>query len=153
MPAKLILLLCLILSIAIIGSAQEITTIEPGRPVERALSSDGSHSYQFELKADQFLYLTVDQKGIDVVVDLFAPDGTKIMEVDSPNGDQGIEPVSFISTVAGKYRVAVFSTDKEAKPGHYIINIEQLREVRQQDRDRLTADKDLAEAEQLRKQS
>jgi hypothetical protein len=44
--------------------------------------------------------VVVEQKGIDVAVTLFAPNGQKLAEVDSPNGTQGPEPVAWIAQAA-----------------------------------------------------
>src|ERR1044071_281833 len=70
------------------------TFLELQKPIERELTGGESHYYQLELQSGQYFHLVVEQKGIDVVVLVFAPDGKQIIEVDSPNGIQGPEPVS-----------------------------------------------------------
>src|SRR4026207_617965 len=64
-----------------------------GKPLEKELARNDKHSYRVELKAGQVLYAVVDQRGVDIVVTVFGPDGKQISEIDSPNGDQGPEPV------------------------------------------------------------
>src|SRR5882672_8404466 len=64
-------------------SAQESISLEPGKPVERELSGGQSHSYKITMISGQYLHVVVAQRGIDVAVALFAPDGKKIVEVDS----------------------------------------------------------------------
>jgi hypothetical protein len=73
---------------------QQAPRLEPGRLIERELAGGESHSYGIMLALGQYLQVVVDQRGIDVVVALFAPDGKKISEVDSPNGTAGPETVS-----------------------------------------------------------
>ena len=68
--------------------------------VERALSGGEAHSYRITLGTGQYLRVVVEQKGIDVAVTLFAPNGQKLAEVDSPNGTQGPEPVAWIAQAA-----------------------------------------------------
>jgi hypothetical protein len=46
----------------------EIRTLTPEEPIERELKSGESHSYRVSLKTGQFLHLTIEQRGIDVVV-------------------------------------------------------------------------------------
>ena len=65
--------------------------------------------------------VVVEQKGIDVVVRLFGPDGKQITEVDSPNGTQGPEPVSVIAEAAGEYRLEVKGVGEKAAPGRYEV--------------------------------
>lgn len=128
---------------------QPLIQLESGKPLERELAGGASHSYQINLTADQYLSVVVTQKGIDVVVTLTAPDGSSIIEVDSPNGTEGPEPVSTVATVTGAYRLVVHSTDKEAVAGHYVIAITELRPSTPEDRKRLAAEKIYAEAQIL----
>jgi CHAT domain-containing protein/tetratricopeptide (TPR) repeat protein len=123
-----------------------------GEPIERELAGGAVDSYQVTLTAGQYLKVVVEQKGIDVVVRLFGPDGQKITEVDNPNGTQGPEPVSLIAQVSATYRLEVTSLEKGAAPGRYEIKLEELREATAKDRDRISAERALAEAEQFRAQ-
>lgn len=61
--------------------------------------------------------MIVEQKGIDVVASLFAPDGTLITAVDNPNGSNGAEPVHITAEATGTYRIEVTSFEKGARPG------------------------------------
>jgi CHAT domain-containing protein/Tfp pilus assembly protein PilF len=121
--------------------SDDMPHLAAGRPIERELIGGASHSYRIALAADQYLEGVVEQKGIDVLVSIFDPDGKKIAEVDSPNGEQGPEPFSFISEIAGEYRLEVRSLDKEAKAGRYQASIELPRAVQPQDKDRIAARK------------
>jgi CHAT domain-containing protein/Tfp pilus assembly protein PilF len=120
--------------------------------VERALSGGEAHSYRITLKTEQYLRVVVEQKGIDVAVTLFAPNGQKLAEVDSPNGTQGPEPVGWIAQAAGEYQLNVKSAEAKAAPGRYEIKVEELRDATQRDRDRTAAERALVEAEQFRVQ-
>src|SRR5262252_7254758 len=75
-------------------SSQESISLEPGKPVERELSGGQSHSYKITLISGQYLHIVVEQRGIDVAVALFTPDGKKIGEVDSEQLIEGSETVS-----------------------------------------------------------
>src|SRR5947207_2051906 len=55
---------------AVAQSAPELTTLEPGRAIERELSGEEKHVYQIALAEGQYASLTVEQRGIDVVVQL-----------------------------------------------------------------------------------
>jgi hypothetical protein len=55
--------------------ASDVRWLEEGKPIERQLSGGESHSYQLNVKAGQYARVIVDQRGIDVVVNLFGPDG------------------------------------------------------------------------------
>ncbi|HJQ22261.1 MAG TPA: hypothetical protein VKA60_00005, partial [Blastocatellia bacterium] len=149
------LLLCAVLSAGAWGAARqaEVSELRAGPGVERELKGGESHSYRIALATGQYLQVVVEQKGVDVVVRLFGPDGKQLTEVDSPNGTQGPEPVSWIAETAGEYRLEVKAPDEKAVPGRYEIKVEALREATAKDRQRVAAERLLGEAEQLRAQA
>jgi hypothetical protein len=130
-------------------SAQESISLEPGKPVERGLSGGGSHSYKITINSGQYLHLVATQRGIDVAVALFTPDGKKISEADSEHLIEGSETLSAIAEATGAYRIEVRSVEKTAKIGHYEIKIEELRDATVEDKYRAAGDLIFREAEQL----
>jgi CHAT domain-containing protein/Tfp pilus assembly protein PilF len=130
----------------------EIRELKQGQVIERELAGGESHTYWVVLAAGRYLKVAVEQKGVDVVVRLFEPDGKKLTEVDSPTGTRGLEVITVIAEVAGEYRLELKSSDEKAMPGWYEVKIEQLRESTAKDRESVAAEKVFAEAEQLRAQ-
>src|SRR5262245_24559186 len=92
-----------------VQQAAEVMSLEVGQVIPGELKGGQSHSYQISIAAGQYAHVVVDQKGIDVVVKLFAPDGKLITEVDSLNGAVGPEPVYAIAETTGIYRLEVSS--------------------------------------------
>src|SRR5262245_48426269 len=130
-------------------SEQSAQKLEPGKPIEKRLAGGEAHGYSVAINAGQLLRAVIEQRGVDVAVTLFGPDGQKLLEVDSPNGDEGPEPVSWIAEVSGNYRIEIRSDDKQAKPGRYEARIETLRAATEADRNRVAAEHTVVEAEQL----
>ncbi len=128
--------------------------LQVGIPIEKEITGDEAHSYQITLQAGQYLHAVVDQRGINVAVTLFAPDGKPLVSSDSPNQAIGPEPVSVIAEVSGTYRleVRVLETWK-AVTGRYQATIEQLRLPTEQDRNLIAAERAFMEATQLRIQN
>jgi hypothetical protein len=114
----------------------DVRRLEAGVQIEREMSGGQSHSYILNLISDQYAHVSIDQKGIDVLVKLFAPDGKLILEVDSPNGSQGVEPVNWVAEATGIYHLEVSSFEKDAPLGRYEAKFVSLRAATQQDRDR-----------------
>jgi len=131
-------------------SAQETDSLEPGKPIERELSGGQSHSYKITMISGQYLQVVVDQRGIDVVVALFAPDGKKISDVDSEHLVEGSETVSTIAEAAGAYLIEARSAEKTAKAGRYGIRVEELRAATAEDKYRVAGEEAFREAEQLK---
>lgn len=125
----LLLVLLSVNSMAIaqqVSASAEATLLEPGKPIGRDLKASQIHTYTIKLSKGQFLGATVNQQGIDVLVRIFEPAGTKAAEIDSPNGDQGDEPIALEAKNTGLYRIEVSSFEKEAKPGRYELRINEL---------------------------
>lgn len=132
--------------------ANQPQEIKLGAPLEGTMQGKQTHSYSVELKAGQFMYVVVEQKGIDVVVELRGPDGKLLTSVDSPSGDEGPETVSEVAQADGAYRVDVISDYDDAPAGLYEIRMEELRDATDADRRYVEADRIFAQAEELRRQ-
>ena len=63
--------------------------LEPGKPISRELSGGEVHSYQIVLTARQFLHVAVDQRGINLIVTLFDPNGKRIAELEKQIASYG----------------------------------------------------------------
>ncbi len=125
----------------------------PGATFERDLKGGEVHSFRVSLVGGQFLHALVEQRGIDVVVTAFGPDGKHLFGVDSPNGSWGTEPVVLIAETSGDYRLEVRPANEKAPPAHYEIRIAALREATLADRDHVAAQRTFEEAEALRQQA
>jgi erythromycin esterase len=106
----------------------EAQQLEQRKPVERTLVAKETHAYTIALEAGQFLDAVVNQRGVDVVVRVFAPDATLIAEIDSPNGTEGDEPVAFEAKAAGQYRIEVSPLEQagNGSGGKYEIRINEV---------------------------
>ncbi len=137
--------LVLIVFLSSFSSAQNTTPnvrqLEQGNPIEREFAG-GVHAYTIELTAGQFLGVTVDQRGVDLVVMAFAPDGNRVARVDRASGGQGPERVLLVAETSGTHRLELRSVEEMATGGRYAgryeVKIETLRTV-------LPADKKLLE--------
>ncbi|UCF21314.1 MAG: beta-lactamase family protein [Gemmatimonadota bacterium] len=109
--------------------AQEATRLGPDSQVERDLTAGRVHNYTIRLEAGTFVFIAVDQQGIDVVVRVIDPDGKQLDEVDSPNGRRGIEPVVLFTEADGDHGIEVRPLYEDADPGRYTIGIERLEPV------------------------
>jgi len=104
---------------------KEAHLLELGFPIEKNLAGGESHKYQIALAAGQFVHVVVEQRGIDVVVAVVGPGGKQLIEVDSPNGAQGPEPLFIVAEEAGKYMLQVTSPHKADSSGTYEVRLEE----------------------------
>ena len=144
-------LLYLSLSSFTTAQDQAAQRLELGKPVERELMGEQAHSYLIELAANDFLHIVVEQRGVDVVVTVYAPDGKKLKEVDSPNGKQGPEPMLLLAETAGAYRLEVRSSEKGAA-GNYAITLADKRTATTEDQAQVARQASLEQTRELSNQ-
>src|SRR6266576_1586956 len=106
----------------------EAQQLEQHKPIERELKAKETHAYALSLDAGQFLDAAVNQRGIDVVVRVFAPDGKLVAEIDSPNGKQGDEPIALEAREGGTYRIEVSQLEQAGNnpAGRYEIRVNEI---------------------------
>jgi len=76
-----------------------------GKSIERELSGGKSHSYSVIMTSGQYLQIVVEQRGMNVVVVVFTPDGKQVCEVDSDQAIEGTERASLIAEATGAYLI------------------------------------------------
>ena len=97
-----------------------------GMTLDQTLSATQKHTYVAKLSDGMGIVGEVRQKGIDLVIDIYNPDGKRITQIDSPNGTKGAEPIDFTAMQSGTYKFVVHSLDKKARQGKYTITIRNL---------------------------
>jgi len=95
-------------------------------PIERSLAAGEVHTYRLSLNAGQFVFVAVEQRGIDVVVTARNPSGNGTARFDSPSGAEGLEPVALYTEEAGDYSIEIQPLDGDAEPGRYTITLQRM---------------------------
>jgi len=109
------------------AAAQDEPLLRPDHPIEGEMTGQDVQGFRVNLEAGQFLFLSVEQQGIDVMLRVTGPDGEVVAEVDSPNGRWGPEPLVLYPELSGEYRVELRPFDAEgADPGRYTASILRL---------------------------
>src|SRR5581483_3643652 len=130
-------------------STQTRTFLQSGQELQVKLKGGESHEYEIRLLAGQFLYLSVEQDGIDITASLFDPQGTKLTMVDSLNGEYGPEPIVAIAPAGGTYKITVASGDKTSPAGQYTIKLAQIRTPMPGDEEHVAAERQIEAAMRL----
>jgi len=123
--------------------------LQVGNAAERPLAGGEAHLYHIEATPGARLLVTVDQRGIDVVVEVRQADGKPLLAVDSPTDSQGPESVLLPAEVSGPLEVRVLSPSPGVAPGTYSILLEKLPEETPADRERVEAERLMTEAASL----
>ena len=141
---------CLLLGVS--AQAAQEQKLESGKPIEREIAGGEAHTYQFKLAAGQFARVVVEQLVIDVAVALMAPDGKQIAEGDLSTGAFGQEPLSHEAAVSGDYRMVVRPIAATALKSAYRVRLEVKAAATAQDKQRISAERLLAEVARLSQQ-
>lgn len=97
-----------------------------GEPHEGALGPGQTRVFRLPMQADRFAFVAVEQRGVDLLVRVLAPDGDTVMVVDSPNGRWGVEPVLLTDVARGSYRIEVAPLDGEDQAGDFRVTLERF---------------------------
>ncbi len=111
----------------------EAIALEVGKAIEREIKGGQTQTYQITLNAGQFASATVQQRGIDVVVRLFAPDGKLIDEVDSESRPHGQETLEVAAVTTGALRIEITPRYKFLPAGRYEIRLLEVRSATERD--------------------
>ena len=87
--------------------AQAETTIFTGFTTKQNLLKNQNDIYLVSLTKGDFIEIILQQNGVDVVIDVFNPDGKKLKTIDTPNGKKGKELILFEAESTGTYQMHV----------------------------------------------
>src|SRR6185369_6089020 len=129
-----LILLCL-LSDGLAQPQRAAESLQSGLPISRTIGRNQSQRFSLILDQNQFAQVVVDQRGIDVIVRVFSPDGKTLGEFDSPNGANGPENVSVVAVMPGTYSLEVtpLSQAEDIAPGSFEIRMTELRAATSQE--------------------
>ena len=128
---------------------QETTTLEPGKPIERELAGEQKHGYQIMLAEGQYARVVVEQRGIDLVVELLGTDGKSIADFDTEIRNQGEEKIEVVAVTAGNYLLLVKARYPKLPAGRYEVRLAELRIATDKDRSLEEARKLIRESNSL----
>ncbi|HEV7784447.1 MAG TPA: hypothetical protein VGQ28_03865, partial [Thermoanaerobaculia bacterium] len=115
-----------------VAPAENIVLV-PGAAFPRSLSGKGSYRFRFEVAADRFLRLDVEQRGVDVLVALEDSAGHLLYEIDTPTGNHSSEPVLAVTAVSDRYVLVVQPLAPGAK-GDFVLKVREVRPAGTKDR-------------------
>ena len=135
------------LSVATGQSAQESQLLISGREVEREIAGGQSHTYRINAAAGQFVGVRLEQKGIDLALELASPDD-KTVAVTNLTRPGGIESLSVETSLEGDFQLTIRALAPASFAGGYLLRVETHRPT-PEDKQRIAAERLLVEANPL----
>lgn len=124
---RLSLLLLLFSPINIIQAQIQKGELFKGKLTTSEITPTEKHHYNINLEKDQFAFFRLMQKGVDMKITTYDSEGEKIEDFDSPNGKNGPELFTLISSKKGVYVVEVSPFDEKEPTGNYEITVELIK--------------------------
>lgn len=118
-----------VIFLAVFGPAQTPQAIQAGFTTERDIGGAEKHSYEVNLNKGEMLNFVVEQRGVDLVLRAYAPDGKFYDRVDTPNGRQGDEVLKMVSLTGGRCRVEVNRYFEPDPAGKYFVKPVEIRKA------------------------
>lgn len=112
----------------------QTTRLKLGRTVQDDVSEGKTRTYPIKLKRNQYFRADVTQPNPAVLIELYAPDGKKTLDVDTRNLSKPSR-IIWIAEAKGEYRISVKGT------GLYEIKLRELRKAGPDDQTRVEAER------------
>ena len=117
------------------------TSLSPGQTIEREMTGAEAHRYKVSLKAGHLFQVRVEQKGVDVASKLIDTAGNTVASMDSPNGREGSEILTYVADKGAKFILEVVGFDPKAQNGAYTLKREDNRSATEADERRVAVEK------------
>jgi len=124
---RLSLVLLLFTPISIIQAQIEKGELFKGKLTTSEITPIEKHHYSIDLEKDQFAFFRLMQKGVDMKITTYDSEGEKIEDFDSPNGKNGFELFTLISSKKGIYIIEVSPFDEKEPSGIYELTVEIIK--------------------------
>lgn len=98
------------------------------KQIQYQLNPGEEHEFALNLKEYNYFELTVNCKGIDVQIELIAPEGGVINRVNENSINQ-VEKLKDVSDKTGKYKISIKSINKTAPMGKYILKLVKIEPI------------------------
>ncbi len=97
----------------------------PSQETEYTMHKKEQQQFSFSIKKNYRLRAIVEQKGIDLEIAVYKKGDTIVQAYfDSPNGEYGAEPISFVSPESGDYFMVIKQiTDDTVTEGKYTVRL------------------------------
>ena len=119
-------------------------------PAVLALGAGQGHAYHQMLRAGEFLHITIEQQGVDIVAALLRPDGSEVVSVSGMDDEFRPETLVAIADVDGRHLIQVRPAPEARTGGRYAIRVEASRPATPEDHRRIDTERTFTRGRQVR---
>ena len=103
------------------------TALHEGFVGQRKIARGETHPYEIVLRQGDYVQATIEQQGADVAEKVTAPDGTTVIEADTPGAEYSPDALAFVAPADGRYAVDVRVVGRMAPDAGYELRVEAVR--------------------------
>jgi CHAT domain-containing protein len=115
-------------------STEQVTLLTPRQSIERTIAPDARDTYGIELAAGECATVTVDQRGVDLVIRTLDASGALVAEIDDETRKDGREHFTIVADAAGTARFTISGRYAKFDPGSYAVWVDEIRPATDRDR-------------------
>ncbi len=128
-----LLLTTALLAMAPLTARETVPVLSEATPAERSLMAGDTALFSLDLPAQHYIWIQVEQVGIDVAVAVLDPLGSVVDQIDFEKGIRRSESIEIIAEAAGLYTLRLRPANTEAQAGVVRARIGDLRPARPND--------------------
>ena len=132
-----------------LGSEGSETSLVQGQTLERSLEQDAIHVFELLVDEPSYVWISVRQKGVDVVVRRLDAEGRLQDDHDLAQRLSGTEHVYLLVDSPGAQQIEIEGQSLGEKPGSYRLKVEEIRPLRPVDRLRVPQERIYDEAQEF----
>jgi CHAT domain-containing protein/Tfp pilus assembly protein PilF len=117
-----------------ISLAQDVSNLVLNQSIEKQIKGGETHSFSVQLSPNQTARIEVEQKGVDVSLAGYKPNGERFVEMESPSGLLGNDWILLTADEVGNYKIEVQPADAKSNLGKYLIKLTEIRPTIEDDR-------------------
>src|SRR5262245_35517395 len=106
-----------------IGARSQETLLDVGPTVERPLARGESHRYQLSLMIGEYARVSVQQKGVAIIVRLRDENGRAIVDFGDEIRDAGEQQAEIVASASGTYTISVDARPDVTSLGSYAVHV------------------------------
>lgn len=131
---------------------QNVGDLTLNTPITKNLKSRQKHVYQLKVEENQYFKVNVQQRGIDVVIEIFSPNNARLNRVNSFSNINSLEEILEAVKEPGIYSLEVKNEQENVPLGEYTIELKELRAMSKADEERILARQNFIAAQTIAEQ-
>ncbi|HMI52112.1 MAG TPA: CHAT domain-containing tetratricopeptide repeat protein [Candidatus Saccharimonadales bacterium] len=112
----------------------DATLLDPAKTIDREIAGGQKQSYDLPLEAGQYVSITVDQRGIDLAIDLYDPARRLLVSFAYHQKRFAEEKVEFVAEASATYRLVVRPSYFGSPAARYRLKVNEIRSANETDR-------------------